>query len=90
MALKSPVDFTKKLHSWSPLNSKSLRDTAPLNDSIVKVKVRLAHMDSSDGDITDNDREDSSDLLINHVVAPPALATSFKGSNFNEKHNKAT
>ena len=79
MALKSPVDFTKKLHSWSPLNNKSLKSC---NDSIVKVKVRLAHMDSSDGDITDNDREDSSDLLLNHVAAPPAPATNFKGSKF--------
>ena len=61
MSIKSSADFKKKLHSWSPLNSKPGED---VNNDIVRVRVRLADIES-DGDITENDREDSSDLLIN-------------------------
>ena len=59
MSIKSSADFKKKLHSWSPL-----KPGEDVNNDIVRVRVRLADIES-DGDITENDREDSSDLLIN-------------------------
>ena len=54
-----------QLYSWSPLNDKSVGGGDQTNGHDV-FRVKLAHMDSSDGDITDNDREDSKDLLIEH------------------------
>ena len=64
MAVKTP-SFGRVLHSWSPLNDKSVGGGDQTNGHDV-FRVKLAHMDSSDGDITDNDREDSKDLLIEH------------------------
>ena len=64
MSVKSPNlgKFSKLQHSWSPLNDRTVGHVCD-NSDIVKVKVRLAAMDS-DGDIADYEREDSTDLLI--------------------------
>lgn len=64
---RTPGD--RRLHTWSPLTDKSVGDldNGHADPDCVRVRVRLAAMDS-DGDITGQDREDSTDLLIGNNV----------------------
>ena len=65
MSSRTPGD--RRLHTWSPLNDKSVLDNGHGDADCVRVRVRLAAMDS-EGDITGEDREDSTDLLIGNNV----------------------
>ena len=66
MTSRTPGD--RRLHTWSPLNDKSVLDNNGHSDpDCVMVRVRLAAMDS-EGDITGEEREDSTDLLIGNNV----------------------
>ena len=65
MTSRTPGD--RRLHTWSPLNDKSVLDNNGHSDpDCVMVRVRLAAMDS-EGDITGEERED-------RMLAAPAEA----------------
>ena len=89
MSSRTPGD--RRLHTWSPLNDKSVLDKLDNGHGdadCVRVRVRLAAMDS-EGDITGEDREDSTDLLIGnnvkHLGTPDTILSHYITSGFVSK-----
>lgn len=86
MSSRTPGD--RRLHTWSPLNDKSVLDNGHRDADCVRVRVRLAAMDS-EGDITGEDREDSTDLLIGnnvkHLGTPDTILSHYITSGFVSK-----